>query len=197
MKIRRPASWRRLGALAIVVAFALLPAPAAGHGLLESASPTPDERAKRPPRLVSVTLTQPPLPNGMLVVRDGCDRVVSTDSTVSDNTISVPVTDAQPGEWRVTFDFVSATDGHRYARTYGFSVAGRRDCSLEPKASESPALPEEGEDGEMGGEPGEMGAEAEAPHPTSDKPLPVTALVAVSGVALAIGVTARVRPRSR
>ncbi len=190
MKVRSPASLRLLVALGVVVTLGLLTVPVVAHGLLESATPAPDARVQQPPRLVSVTLTQPPLPNGRLIVRDGCNRVVSTDATVREHTISVPVTNAQPGEWRIRFDFVSATDGHRYAQSYGFSVAGQQDCSPDTKPSEPPAPPEEMEDEEMGGRAG-------APHPSPGKPIPVTALVAASGFALAIGVTARLRPRAR
>ena len=163
---------------------------AAAHGLLKDATPAPDAHLTSAPRLVSVTLTQPPQPNGKLIVRDGCGRVVSRSSRVRGDTIVAAVTSAQPGEWRVRFDFVSATDGHRYARSYAFTVAGRRDCTREPKQERDPRpRVEKPPEGSMAsGDAGSHESGAGAP--------PAGGLLVASTIALAVGLVSRIRPRS-
>ena len=107
---------------------------AVAHGILESASPEPESRVQSVPRVVRTTLTEDPLPEGRYLVRDGCGRIVNASFEVDGDTISARVADAQPGKWKVRFDFISSADGHRYNETYTFSVAGSKDCS--PPAEE-------------------------------------------------------------
>jgi methionine-rich copper-binding protein CopC len=102
---------------------------AVAHGILKSAEPGPDSRASSPPRVVTTTLTEDPLPGGRYIVRDGCGLVVSKTFSVDGPTISARTPDGQPGKWNVRFDFISSSDGHRYNQTYSFSVAGKKDCS--------------------------------------------------------------------
>jgi methionine-rich copper-binding protein CopC len=172
-----------------VVGFSAMPASA--HGLLKHATPDRGARVARVPRVVSVTLTQPPLPDGRLIVRDGCGRVVSGDSEVDDDTITAAVRLAQPGKWRVRFDFVSAADGHRYARSYAFTVAGRKDCTqnvgsdrVRRSRVEKPSGGDMASDSPIGHEPGTHG-------------IPVGGLIAASAVALAVGVVSRMPRRRR
>jgi methionine-rich copper-binding protein CopC len=166
-------------------------APAGAHGLLKSATPAPNARVESTPQVVSVTLTQPPLPNGRLIVRDGCGRIVSANSNVEDDTITSAVRSAEPGKWRVRFDFVSAADGHRYARSYSFTVAGRRDCT---RAREQPTQPSGSGEG-----PGDEMGMSDMPrsHESPGAAIPVAGLIAGSVIAFAIAVVARARPRTR
>ena len=120
---------------------------AIAHGILESASPEPKSRVQFVPRVVRTTLTEDPLPEGRYLVRDGCGRIVNASFEVDGETISARVADAQPGNWKVRFDFISSADGHRYNETYTFSVAGSKDCS--PPADEE--MEEEAGDDSAGG----------------------------------------------
>ena len=121
---------------------------ALAHGILESANPAPDSTASKPPRVVTTTLSEDPVPDGRYIVRDGCGKVVSKDFTVDGDTISAPTPDGQPGKWQVRFDFISSADGHRYNETYSFSVKGNKDCS----APEKPAAEDDAEDEAEGAE---------------------------------------------
>ncbi|MGH2776322.1 MAG: copper resistance CopC family protein [Actinomycetota bacterium] len=171
-----------------------MPLPAAAHGLLKEANPAPDVRVQRVPKAVSVTLTQPPMPNGELTVRDGCGRVVSQVSNVDGDTITAEMDAAQPGGWRVRFDFVSATDGHRYGSSYSFTVKGERNCAQEDDGEE-----EEGE-GEMASDDrsdDDMASSSQSGGHSDGQSVPVGALVAASAIAFATGLIARIRPRMR
>jgi len=193
--------------LSAIVALSLMPLPAAAHGLLKDANPAPDVGVGRVPKAVSVTLTQPPMPNGELTVRDGCGRVVSQDSNVDGDTITADVDSAQPGRWRVRFDFVSATDGHRYGSSYSFTVKGERDCAQELDREEEEQGDEEEqeeqgdeEEEEMG--PGDqsgddMASSNQSGGHSDGQSVPVGALVAASAIAFATGLIARIRPRMR
>jgi len=119
---------------------------ALAHGILESARPDPDSTASKPPRVVTTTLSEDPVPDGRYIVRDGCGKVVSKNFTVDGDTISAPTPDGQPGKWQVRFDFISSADGHRYNETYSFSVKGKKDCS----AAEETVAEDDAED-EAGG----------------------------------------------
>jgi methionine-rich copper-binding protein CopC len=183
-----------------IVALSLMPLPAAAHGLLKDANPAPDVGLKRVPKAVSVTLTQPPMPNGELTVRDGCGRVVSQDSNVDGDTITAEMDSAQPGRWRVRFDFVSATDGHRYGSSYSFTVKGERNCAQEDDGEvEDDGEEEEGEE-EMGSgdqSNDDMASSSQSGGHSDGQSVPVGALVAASAIAFATGLIARIRPRMR
>lgn len=124
------------------VALLVVGGTAVAHGILKSADPAPDSRASSVPRTVTTTLTEEPVPDGRYVVRDGCGRVVSDGFEVDGDTISARTRDAQPGNWKVRFDFISSLDGHRYNETYSFSVAGQKDCSEPEPEGEEEAEPE-------------------------------------------------------
>ena len=188
----------------VFLAISLAALPTEAHGLLEDANPEPDVNLARVPHAVSVTLTQPPMPNGKLTVRDGCGRVVSGGSDVDDDVISTDIASAQPGKWRVQFDFVSATDGHRYGDSYSFTVKGERDCREEERA-----IGQEGNEGEAkeGEEEQEMGSDDRARDDMASdsknddhsggESVPVGGLVAASVIAFSTGLIARLRPRTR
>ncbi|MGH2697858.1 MAG: copper resistance CopC family protein [Actinomycetota bacterium] len=190
--------------LLAIVALSLPMPSAAAHGLLKKANPAPDVDLARIPQTVSVTLTQPPMPNGKLTVRDGCGRVVSEGSNVDDDTITADVSSARPGRWRVRFDFVSATDGHRYGSSYSFTVKGERDCGQDQEGQErKEGMAEEGEEREerdMGSgdrSDDDMASGSESGDHSDGQSIPVGGLVAASAIAFATGLIARLRPRMR
>ena len=191
LRVRACAIARKACLLLAGVALGLMPLPAAAHGLLKEASPAPDASVRRVPNAVSVTLTQPPMPNGKLTVRDGCGRVVSNDSNVDGDTITADVDSAQPGRWRVRFDFVSATDGHRYGSSYSFTIKGERDCDQDEEGEE-----EEGRmgSGDRSGDD-DMASSSQSDEHSDGQSVPVAGLVAASAIALATGLIARLRPR--
>jgi len=190
------------GGLFILVFLALsaVALPAKAHGLLEDANPEPDANLARVPNAVSVTLTQPPMPNGKLTVRDGCGRVVSGASDVDDDVISADIASAQPGRWRVQFDFVSATDGHRYGDSYSFAVKGKRDCREEERPMNEEKEANEGEEEqEMGSDDSlrdDMAPDSENDDHSGGQSVPVGGLVAASLIAFTTGLIARLRPRA-
>jgi hypothetical protein len=138
------------------------------------------------------------MPNGKLTVRDGCGRVVSGGSDVADAVISADIGSAQPGRWRVQFDFVSATDGHRYGDSYSFAVRGKRDCREEERGQETEAN-EGDEEQKMGSDDrsrGDMASDGENDDHSGGQSVPVGGLVAASLIAFSTGLIARLRPRA-
>lgn len=190
---RLPRRWLS-GALVATLCVILWGGPAGAHGVLESAAPEPDSRVKRIPRRVSVTLTQRPLPGGKLVVRDGCGRPASRAVEIQGNTITARIARAEPGEWQVRFDFVSATDGHAYGESFSFSVAGRKQCRREAKA---PAAKSSKPPGKMEDTRG-MDEGLSSPHQRTGEPrIPLTLFATASAAALLVSLLARKRPRAR
>jgi methionine-rich copper-binding protein CopC len=171
-------------------------AVAFAHGILESASPEPDSRVTEAPERVSTTLTEAPIPDGRYVVRDGCDRMISSGFKVDDRTISADLHEGQPGIWTVRFDFISSVDGHRYNRMYSFKVDGKSDC----------AEPDEEADGGGAEKSTGMTPDRES-HPDDSKmtsgesqgdagpPIPLVPLAVTSVAALGLAVLGR-RPAS-
>jgi methionine-rich copper-binding protein CopC len=188
---------RRSLFILVFLALSVVPLPATAHGLLKDANPAPDVKLTSVPDVVSVTLTQPPMPNGELTVRDGCGLVVSGESDVDDDVISADVATAQPGRWRVEFDFVSATDGHRYGSSYSFSVKGERDCNQDQDERKE-GTKGEGEEDKMGSDDrsrDDMASDSENDH-SDGQSVPVGGLVVASVIAFSTGLIARLRPRT-
>jgi methionine-rich copper-binding protein CopC len=129
---------RRSAVLLLALVALVLGGTAGAHGILHHADPAPDSRAKTIPEEVAATLTEAPVPDGKFVVVDGCGRTVNDGFEVDGVTVTAAIGDAQPGAWKVRFDFISMVDGHRYAEKYAFSVAGKMDCSP-PEDDEEPA----------------------------------------------------------
>jgi methionine-rich copper-binding protein CopC len=170
-------------------------APAGAHGILQSAEPAPDSTAKHVPHEIVTELTEAPVQDGRFVVKDGCDRTVNDGFEVDGETITAAVADAQPGPWTVRFDFISKVDGHRYAQSYSFKVAGKKDCKADELAggdSDDAADDDAGtatadDDHSDGGD--HAGGPTDAGEPASDEgsfPIVPVALgsVALVGVAL-------------
>lgn len=107
--------------------------PAAAHGDISSSSPEADARVRRAPREVRLVLAEPPAAGSSLTVVDGCGDKVSGDPKRNGQNFSAAINGGRPGRWRVQLRSISAVDGHVISDRFTFQVAGKRDCSSEPK----------------------------------------------------------------
>jgi copper resistance protein C len=147
----------------LLVALALLlaaPAVAFGHGELESAIPEPDSTLGKPPNHLILNFTEPPTKDAVFKVLDGCGRNLIAETAVQERTGHVFLTKGgQPGEWKVSYKVVSATDGHASKGSYGLTVRGQKDCSE----------PEEPTGNGGGGTDGNGGGGGDQAAPTGDE----------------------------
>jgi methionine-rich copper-binding protein CopC len=80
------------------------------------------------PKVVSVTLSEAPVPQSRLAITDGCGRDVTDEVTVRGEVLQASIGDAQPGKWTAAFRAVSAVDGHQTEDDWSFTVEGTADC---------------------------------------------------------------------
>lgn len=113
----------------MVLACAAPTAPAAAHGDVQATNPAPVSSVRRAPRSVAVTFTEAPTRQAVLEVTDGCKRNVGQGVEVDGVTATVRVATGQPGKWRVSYNVISAVDGHETRGGYAFTVAGGKDCT--------------------------------------------------------------------
>ncbi len=126
---------KALGLMAAAIAtFISLPGTALAHGDFEEAKPGPGDTLKSPPRRVTLTLSEAPVSDSVMKVRDACRRNVATETDVSGNELTAFVSNAEPGHWRVQYSVISSVDGHQTHGGFSFHVRGKKDCS----APESP-----------------------------------------------------------
>ncbi len=162
------------------LALAASAGPAAAHGELQGSDPEPDATVRRAPRSVAITFTEAPTAQAVLEVRDGCKRNVGQGVEIADATATVRVATGQPGRWRVSYRVISAVDGHETRGSYGFTVAGERDCT--PDAATSPPDDGEPDDEATGAAP----PDDEDSDSGSSAPVVPIALGAVAVVVLAL-----------
>ena len=84
---------------------------------------------KSAPKTVSVDLTEPPASGAEFTVTDGCNEVVSADSSVDANLLSTQIQGGAPGKWKAQYRVVSSVDGHLTKDSWAFTVQGKKDCS--------------------------------------------------------------------
>jgi copper resistance protein C len=109
------------------------------HGEIESTEPAADATVSKIPKRVSITFTETPSKDGVLKVVDGCRKRVVDRLVLNGTTMSAVVTSsARPGRWKVSYDIISAEDGHPTSGSFIFKVAGKRDCNA-AQASPSPS----------------------------------------------------------
>lgn len=113
----------------MVLACAAPATPAAAHGDIQATDPAPQSSVRRAPRSVAVTFTEAPTRQAVLEVTDGCKRNVGQGVEVSGATATIRVATGQPGKWRVSYNVISAVDGHQTRGGYAFTVAGKKDCT--------------------------------------------------------------------
>jgi len=83
------------------------------------------------PKVVSVTLSEAPVPQSKLAITDGCGRDVTKEVSVRDDTLQASIGEAQPGKWKAAYQVVSAIDGHPTENNWSFTVEGTADCDGE------------------------------------------------------------------
>jgi len=138
---------RRVGLSAVfAVAILCLGAGAAlAHGDTVKTDPKKNSRVAIP-NMVSVTLSEAPVPQSQLMVTDGCGDNVTGNVSVEGETLQASIGDAQPGKWNAAYRVVSAVDGHPTEDDWSFTVQGTADCvgdddevePLEPTDEPSP-----------------------------------------------------------
>lgn len=104
-------------------------APALAHGEIQASDPANDATVPRAPGSVAITFTEAPTAQAVLKVRDGCGRSVDQGVEIADATATVRLAVGQPGRWHVSYNVISALDGHQTRGGYAFTVRGPRDCT--------------------------------------------------------------------
>jgi methionine-rich copper-binding protein CopC len=102
---------------------------ALSHGEIASSDPEADAVLDQIPPEVSVTYTETPADSSKFVVKDGCGDEVGTGVAVKGKALVAQVSDGQPGTWTVTWDVLSAEDGHETHGSISFKVQAKPDCS--------------------------------------------------------------------
>ena len=165
-----------LGALALVL---LVPVAALGHGELESEIPEAGSKVNGPPSHLILNFTEPPTKDAVFKVEDGCGRDVLREAFVEGNVGHVFLEKGgQPGKWEVSYEVVSATDGHETSGSYPLTVTGKADCSKPPPDKE-------GDGGANGGAAAPTGANQDDDDGGSFPVLPV-GLGVIAVIALAL-----------
>ena len=121
---------------------------ALAHGELGKTIPEADSKLNKAPDHLIINFTEPPTKNSVVKVKDGCGDEITDSVSISDNVAHVFTDEGRPGKWKVSYEVVSAADGHKTDGGYGFTVTGKKDCSPEePKNND-------GENGNGGSGPG-------------------------------------------
>lgn len=127
----------RIGAVsALVLLFLSVSGPAWGHGDLQGSDPEDGSRLKRPPRAITLTLTEAPARGSVMTVRDGCGRKVPGKVFVKEADLGYSVSGGDPGSWHASYRAISAEDGHLTQGGISFTVAGKKECSKEPSPAD-------------------------------------------------------------
>lgn len=132
----------RFGRLVSIAFLMILAAPigASAHGDVTTTAPAAGGRVKQPPTSISISFSEPPSNDSKYTVVDGCgdDVFAGVEGKGTDKTLLVA--GGNPGRWKVSYNVISATDGHRSSDRFSFTVAGKKDC--EPTSEESPDIGE-------------------------------------------------------
>lgn len=90
---------------------------------------------------MSIQFTEAPTADNRFEVIDGCGDDVLAQVGGEGTNAELAVSGGRPGKWRVTYNVISSEDGHNSRGAFGFTVAGKRDCSdPEPAATDSPEI---------------------------------------------------------
>jgi methionine-rich copper-binding protein CopC len=192
-------SMKRVGLTTVLaVAIMCLGATAAlAHG--DTVKTDPKKNASiAMPSMVSVTLSEAPVPQSQLRVIDGCGRNVTGNVTVKGDTLQASIDDGQPGKWKAAYQVVSAVDGHPTEDDWSFTVQGTADCdgeSEEPTTAPSPEATETNAAAGEGDEPtSASGDDAATTSDTEENSFPVLPVV-LGGIAL-VAIAAVVRAKT-
>ena len=116
--------------------------PALAHGDIERLRPEAEEVKNKAPDHVMITFTEAPTKDGRVKVLDGCGEEMTREKYVQGRTLHVFLNEGAPGEWNVSYNVISAVDGHKTNGQYSFTVKGEPACEEPaPEASETAAEP--------------------------------------------------------
>ena len=133
----------RLVSVAFLIAMLLAPAGASAHGDVTTTAPAAGGRVKQPPTGISISFSEPPTQDSKYTVVDGCgnDVLAGVEGKGTDKTLVV--SGGKPGKWKVSYNVISATDGHSSSDRFAFTVAGKKECGGPPgTGEESPEIGE-------------------------------------------------------
>jgi methionine-rich copper-binding protein CopC len=188
---------KRVGLSAVFVAAILCLSMGAAwaHGDIVKTVPKKNARIALP-GVVSVTLSEAPVPQSRLEITDGCGRDVTEEVAVRGEVLQATVGDAQPGKWTAVIRAVSAVDGHETEDDWSFTVEGTADCDGETEeaapADDSSPEPTESTDDATSSAAGDDSTTNTSD--TDESSFPVVPVV-IGGVAL-VAVAAAVRAKS-
>lgn len=127
--------------------------PANAHGDIAATTPEQDAAMKKAPKTLSITFTETPAGgSNRFEVRDGCKQEVVADVDLNQRTMTASLDEGRPGHWRVSYQIVSAEDGHPSRGSYRFHVAGKPRCNA-PADDEKPDDDEADETGNNDDDP--------------------------------------------
>ena len=126
--------WKLATVVAGVLLVSLPQSQAFAHGEKESTDPADGARLSRPPRTVSVSLSEAPGPGSSFKVSDGCSRSVVTGvdtrtKTGQSGALEAVIEGGEPGTWKARYRAISSIDGHETRDVFTFQVRGKKDCS--------------------------------------------------------------------
>ena len=169
--------------LATLFASASLAPFAHAHGDLGTTIPARNSTVNEPPTHLVVNFTEPPTKDAVVTIRDGCGRSLAVRVDVEDRVAHLYTKGGLPGEWRVTYDVISAVDGHRTSGGYSFKVAGKRDCTPDKKFGDLGKGPGEG--------PGPVAGDEGDDPPGEESGIPVLPIVVGSVAVVALAIVVR------
>jgi methionine-rich copper-binding protein CopC len=185
---------KRVGLSAVFVAaiLCLCIGAAWAHGDIVKTDPKKNARVALP-EVVSVTLSEAPVPQSRLEITDGCGRDVTEEVAVRGEVLQASIGDAQPGKWTAAIQAVSAVDGHETEEDWSFTVEGTADCDGD-KEETVPTSPEPTESTDDATSNAAGDDSTTSTSDSDDSSFPVVPVV-IGGVAL-VAVAAAVRAKS-
>ena len=139
----------RYAMVGFLLVVALAPTAGWAHGDVTTTAPAAGDRVKAPPTGVSISFSEPPTKDSKYSVVDGCGDEVLTRVEGKGTDKTLLVSGGSAGKWKVSYNVISALDGHRSSDRFAFTVAGKKDCEPDDAASPSigeaapPILPDE------------------------------------------------------
>lgn len=175
----------RWGGMVIVLALFLWlwSPPATAHGDLQSTIPEKGSKLKRPPDHLIINFTETPAKQSVVSVKDGCKDDVVDVLEFEEKVAHIFLTEGQPGKWTVSYDVISAVDGHRTDGSYTLTVTGKSDCSGKGGSGPADNGTGPGNQAEGGDGSGDGGGEDESSFPVVPVALGSVGLIALALIA--------------
>ena len=126
--------------LGLVAALLLVPTSAGAHGDVTTTAPAAGGRVKEPPTAVSISFSEPPTKDSRYTVVDGCGDEVLTGVEGKGTDKTLVVSGGSSGKWKVSYNVISALDGHRGSDRFTFTVAGKKECDGPPGRNQTPEI---------------------------------------------------------